>query len=166
MRRKRAAEADPYQTDLTPMIDLVFNLIVFFLVVSELSDLSLEEVALAPADQAQEAKPGEEILQLNVLGSGRVKIGGSAYAAGQEPSSPGSGGAQTLPPLRGLLELEAARLPREPSQGAGPGASTLRVNLRVDAATPFHEVHRVIGDCQDAEVYKVSLAASKEPAGP
>lgn len=159
MRRKRAPAADPYKTDLTPMIDLVFNLIVFFLLVSELSDLSLEEVALAPADQAQEAKPGQEILQLNVVGSGKVKIGRSTYLAGQQPGS-------DAPSLRGLLELEAARLPREPTRDAGPGPSTLRVNLRVDASTPFEEVHRVIGDCQDAEVYKVSLGASKEPAGP
>lgn len=161
MRRRRgtqrAGEPDPYTTDLTPMIDLVFNLIVFFLVVSELSDLSLEEVSLAPADQAQEAKPGQEILQLNVVGAGRVKVGGSAYAAGHAPKS------GALPPLRELLELEAARVPREESQGAGAGASTLRVNLRVDAATPFEEVHRVIADCQDAEVYRLSLAASKEP---
>ena len=161
MARKRDFEADPYRTDMTPMIDLVFNLIVFFLVVSELSDLSLEEVTLAPADQAEEAKPGPEVLQLNVLAAGRVKVGGSAYASGQGPSSAKPSG---LPPLRGLLELEAARAPREPSQGLGLGLgpSTLRVNLRVDASTPFAEVQRVIGDCQDAQLYKLSLAAAKE----
>ena len=159
MRRKRAAEADPYSTDMTPRIDLVFNLIVFFLVVSELSDLSLEEVTLAPADQAHDAEPGSEILQLNVVGSGLVKVGGSAYTAGQRPGGAKPSG---LPTLRGLLDLEAARAPREPSQGLGLGPSTLRVNLRVDASTPFEEVHRVIGDCQDAELYKLSLAAAKE----
>ena len=133
MARKRDFEADPYRTDMTPMIDLVFNLIVFFLVVSELSDLSLEEVTLAPADQAKEAEPGAEVLQLNVLGSGRVKVGGSAYASGQPPRTARPSG---LPPLRGLLDLEAARAPREPSQGLGLGPSTLRINLRVDASTP------------------------------
>lgn len=160
MRRQPAAEADPYKPDLTPMIDLVFNLIVFFLVVSELSDLSLEEVKLAPADQAKEAKPGSEIIQLNVLGQGRVHVGGSPYQAGEPRGQRRVTSA--LPPLRELLEVEAARRPREPSEGSGPGPSSLRVNLRVDASTPFGEVHPVIDDCQHAKVYKLSLGASKE----
>ncbi|MBL4848230.1 MAG: biopolymer transporter ExbD [Planctomycetes bacterium] len=159
MRRKRAAEADPYRPDMTPMIDLVFNLIVFFLVVSELSDSSLVPIELAIATEATEPKKGTEILQLNVLSDGVVSVGGRGYTAGQAPGAPGP-----RPALRLLLDREVAGRPREATEGAGLGPSSLRVNLRVDGATPFGEVQRVISDCDEADVYRLSFAA--DPLGP
>ena len=53
MGRRRSAIERGEQLDLTPMIDIVFNLIIFFMLVSELSNLELEQLRLPFAGEAE-----------------------------------------------------------------------------------------------------------------
>jgi biopolymer transport protein ExbD len=66
---RKSKELDPtnqaLEMNMTPMIDCVFLLLVFFMIVSEMSSLDLENMALAYADQAK--APEEESVDRRVV---------------------------------------------------------------------------------------------------
>ena len=146
MRRTRREQLEQPKPDLTPMIDIVFNLIVFFLVVSELSNLQVEPISLAKADQAQPPPERGAGITLNVLEDGAVSLRGASYM-------------RSDPRLGAALEIEALGHPREPSQAGEPPPSTLRVNLRVDREARFGAVQEVLERCIDQGLYKTTFAA-------
>lgn len=152
MARKSKYHEEPEpKVDLTPMIDIVFNLIIFFLIVSELSNLAVEEIELAYADQAAATREEGRVLQLNVMGDNAVRVRGLEYAVGAS----GEG-----PPLAGALELEAAGYGFEDSP-SGP-VSALRLNIRADKEGPFERVQRVLDASMKARIHLTSFGASKE----
>ena len=161
-RQSRVEEEPEPKPDLTPMIDIVFNLIIFFMIVSELNNLSVEELQLSFAESAAEAKvlaqPGQKrVLQVNVLPEGLTRVNGVSYS--DDPLLEGR-----YPSLQRFLELEAAAYETE-SGPAGAELSALRVNLRADKEAPFVAVQRVFGACQETRIYKTSLAATKQSPG-
>ena len=88
MARKKKFQIDPEpKPDLTPMIDIVFNLIIFFMIVSELSNLDVEQIELPFADRAEDPKAekaGQKVLQINVLEKGLIKVRGKPMTADPE----------------------------------------------------------------------------------
>lgn len=163
MPRKAKVEQDPEpKPDLTPMIDIVFNLIIFFMIVSELSNLTVEQLELSFASEAQDPpkpRPGdtEKVLQVNVLPDGLIKINGHGYS--DDPKLKGA-----YPSLKEFLETEAAGYEREEPDPANPALapSKMKVNIRADKETMFKNVQQVFDACQKCGVYKTSLAATKE----
>ena len=141
--------------DLTPMIDIVFNLIIFFMIVSELSNLDVEQLRLPFADEAEPAAAAaqeDRVLQVNVLASGVAKVRGRSY-----DTRPEDGRSPRLAWLGDLMQAEAAGTPLDPD-----GASTLRVNVRADRDARFEHVQRVLDTCQRNDVYRTSLAATQD----
>ena len=161
---KYRQDAEP-KPDLTPMIDIVFNLIIFFMIVSELSNLTVEQLQLSFASEAQDPEKtntAEKILQVNVMEDGLVKVKGIAYTV--EPKMKGQ-----FPWLADFFEIEAAGYEREEPDPANPqlAPSKMRVNIRSDKESPFKFTQQVFDACQKNGVYRTSLAATKEsPAGP
>lgn len=161
-RKKRGFEADPEpKTDITPMIDIVFNLIIFFMIVSELSNLTVEQLELPFADRAEKAKPGggekDKILQVNVMPNGIAKIRGQAFTG--DPKLKGK-----YPWLQEFLEIEAAGYDREPPEPGQPGTppSALRVNIRADKEVRFQYVQNVFDACVRNGIYKTSIGATQD----
>jgi biopolymer transport protein ExbD len=148
-------QPDP-KPDLTPMIDIVFNLIIFFMIVSQLSNLTVEQIELASASEASETHSDERVLQLNVLRSGLVKVNGVAYS--DDPALRG-----VYPSLREFLQREAAAYPREESSSAAVSPSCLRINLRASKEAPFGSVQRALDPCSELGLYRTSFAASPGP---
>ncbi|RMG19018.1 MAG: biopolymer transporter ExbD [Planctomycetota bacterium] len=169
MAKKSRVEQDPEpKPELTPMIDIVFNLIIFFMIVSELSNLTVEDLQLAYADQA--AKPpktagAEKILQINVMEQdGLIKVRGHAFTTDAKLIAAGK-----YDSLAKFLGIEATGYEREePIPGSpGPGPSKMRVNIRADKDGAFQRVQEVFDACMRNGIYKTSLAASKDdPGGP
>lgn len=162
MARKSRLEPDPEpKVDITPMIDIVFNLIIFFMIVSELSNLTVEQLELPFADRAEKAKPGAsdtgKILQVNVMPTGIVKIRGQAYTG--DPKLKGK-----YPWLQEFLEIEAAGYDREaPEPGQqGTPPSALRVNIRADKEVRFQYVQQVFDACVRNGIYKTSIGATQD----
>ncbi|MCW8138274.1 MAG: biopolymer transporter ExbD [Planctomycetota bacterium] len=159
-KRKRKFELDPEpKPDLTPMIDIVFNLIIFFMIVSELSNLTVEQLQLPFADRSEEPRPGgvEKILQVNVMPTGIVKIRSQAYTG--DPQLKGK-----YPWLQEFLEIEAAGYEREPPEPGQPGTppSALRVNIRADKEVKFQYVQQVFDACVRNGIYKTSIGATRD----
>ena len=162
MAKKSKVQIDPEpKPDLTPMIDIVFNLIIFFMIVSDLSNLEVEQLTLPFADRAEKPPPStgnQKVLQINVLEDGLIKVRGKAFT--MDPALK-----DQYAWLADYLAIEAAGFEREPWDQPGVAPSTMRVNIRADRDSQFKYVQHVFDACcsDDVKIYKTSLAATKDP---
>lgn len=159
MGRRVKLEGGTSEADMTPIIDVVFNLIIFFMIASELNNQNVEQVQIPYADRAEKLKPAsvggkvEKVLQVNVLVDGVVKVRGQGFSV--DPTVKGH------PPLAEFIEIEAAGYDREPPEPGQSGTppSAMRVNIRADKRAKFRYVQGVFDACVKHGVYKTSLAA-------
>jgi len=125
---------------MTPMIDIVFLLIIFFMCVAEMSKLEIESITLPEASQAREKPEPHGRLTVNVMQNGVYRVNGETYSADD---------------LKRLVRREAIR------KGLGPnGNSALPVRIRADAHVPYKYVQRVMTDCRAAKVWMLSFGVS------
>jgi biopolymer transport protein ExbD len=120
--------------NLTPMIDVVFQLIIFFLVSSHLAKQEAQMVLPLPvADSGEPAGDGDtRRLILNVLADGRLLLAGHAVDAGEVQ--------------RRLAE--AARTADQP----------LEVRVRGDRSVPYGVVEPLLTACARAGVWDVKFS--------
>lgn len=124
--------------NMTPMIDVVFLLIIFFLVSSHLSRQEARVPLELPAAATGEAPDPEDApLNVNLTADSRLLIGGAAVDPGE------------------LAErLQTHRLRR--------GADAV-VRLRVDRQTPYAAVIPVLQATAAAGLWDLRIATSEEP---
>ncbi len=136
-RSHRGAQA----MSLTPMIDMSFLLITFFVMTLRLSMSSAEQqVELPRADQAQSRHEADvEIVTLVIDQDGHVLWNDRA------------------------LSLDALAPALRDRQGAG---RTVKLALRADARSPFRQVRAVMRVAAEAGIETMSIAARKEPEEP
>lgn len=143
MSAQNSEGADP---DLTPLLDMVFQLITFFMLVINFKGASLDQSLQLPV--LGSARPLEwagtyEPLVLNVDTEGQIKLYGSVVPAEQFIA----GEAKTL--------KDQLRAKGEPTTGELP----VPVVLRADKGTRFHLVNRIIKLCQDNGYQQFALSA-------
>ena len=134
MKLQKLDEDEP-AINLTPMIDVVFTLLVFFMLATTFAERERMldiQLPFANAANANSAKPQE--LVINVLRDGSVSIDGRAVAGEQ---------------LTRVLNDAARR---------GPG--TL-VTVRGDRHGYYNEVVHVLDECRRAGLDNVSLSTLK-----
>jgi len=154
--RRKVEEAKPTEFDMTPMIDVTFQLIVFCLIANDLSKKETVDLQLPQAVAGDEDKAVEQYrLILNI----------------KKPADPD----QKLPTVTvkgqelNLKELERrmqqfSDLKRE----AGPGSpSETFVLIRADRNTPWQHVQYVMQVCADPKIaiYKMQFATTKRDDG-
>lgn len=139
--RHRAAAAE---LDLTPMIDVTFQLIAFFMFVLNFSDAAQDERIHLPISQL--AKPPDKAedqpLTIQLTRTNTVLITGDEV---------------TVPAFKPYLQREVKlmeRLKRRPTD--------ITVILRADAAAKTGRVQELIKICQDLGFEKFSLRAKTE----
>lgn len=149
--RSQHADDGEVDGDLTPMIDMVFQLIIFFLIVSDFSSVTIEPVILPKAIMAdtEKEKVTDRAIVINVLGDGKIKIDGRPYDK------------ETLPKV---LEIRADAAGREvnPHDPNGKKISKLIVTLRADRYARYEHVQTVFKACALNGIYKTSIGAVKE----
>jgi len=125
------------EVNMTPMIDVVFLLIIFFLVSSHLARQEVQaELSLPAADTGDTRhESGAPRVTINVL------LEGDAYVVklGALPVDP--------------IELEA-RLRRE----LASVGSDLEVRIRADRATPYRVIEPVMVTCARLGIWNVKFA--------
>lgn len=135
---------DESEADLTPMLDLVFQLITFFMLVIDFKgkalDLSLRLPVVGSA-RPVDTKGTESFLILNIDSKGRLL----AYGLEKDVVSYIHAEANTVRNKNPDLE-EGAELP-------------VTVVIRSDVATPFSMLNKVITACQDNGFRKYALRA-------
>lgn len=134
IKPKRAqAEA---KMDMTPMIDIVFQLLIFFILVTELQRLEIEPVALPKADQAEpDVDPPSKRTVINVTDEGKVIVRRRTL---------------TLASLDKLLRVEAQVF----EEGDKP------ILIRADREVEYGVVQDIMGKCVENEIWKLSFGAA------
>ena len=141
-----AQSSEGAEPDLTPILDMVFQLITFFMLVINFKGASLDQSLQLPvlgSARPLEWKGDHEPLMLNVDNEGRVKVYGAVVLAEK------------------FIADEAAELKRELKAAGESSVKELPVPvvLRVDKGTRFHLVNHVIKLCQDNGYVQFSLSA-------
>ena len=125
--------------NMTPMIDVVFLLIIFFLVSSHLAQQESQyvlDLPLAVSGSAPTAAQQRSVT-ISVLADGSVMVAGRSVDAVQ---------------LESRLRNEAARVGRD-----------LEVRVRTDRAVPYRTVEPVMIACAKAGIWNVKFAVYKKP---
>lgn len=136
------------EMDMTPMIDMTFQLIAFFMIALNFSAAEQDERIKLPASELAlpPEGPADEPLTLQLTDVGTVLFGGQELR---------------IPQLRGALGIERQFLER---QDKNPAEAT--VIIRADAEAPSGQVQELIKLCQETGFERFSLRAKQEDRGP
>ena len=140
------ADASP---NLTPMLDMVFQLITFFMLVINFKSASMDLTLKLPvvgSARPVDSQGTQELLVLNVDSEGALKVYGSARPV--ENYITGEAQASRLVAKRTMSdeEIETKGLPTV-------------VVIRADRSTEFRLLNRVIKACQDSGFRQFALKA-------
>jgi len=144
------ASAEP---NLTPMLDMVFQLVTFFMLVINFKSAQLDmnlKLPVIGSARPVDTKGQQDLLVLNIDKTGQLTV----YNTPRDLDSYIAGEAQA--------SLLAARR-QNPQLQAGDELHTTVV-IRADRATPFHLLNRVIKACQDHGFRNFSLKAMNAEA--
>ncbi len=135
---RRRAPAPP---NLTPMVDVVFQLIVFFVATSTLAKYEFAHGITLPAARSGEpVDTARSMLTVNVLPDGTLLVSGRRVTAAQVEQS---------------LRAKAAQL----------GADQVSLYIRADATTRYGAVEPVLLAAARAGVWRVRIAVREAPSG-
>ena len=152
---------DSDEMDMTPMIDIVFNLLIFFMVVSDLTQKDLANLTLPLAYKAQEDRdddPDDRVI-LNVDNSGQILYKGEAINLDRL-------GQALRDAKRTYKRIKRMKEPNNPHAGEekiaeGVYASKLFVLLRADKDTPWQHVQWLMTIMAEQKFYKLQFACKK-----
>jgi len=149
MGRKKDSEPEPLEINMTPMIDVVFLLIVFFMIVVDLTQQDLVILQLPKAEFAvPDKKPEKNRLTVNITWDkatqkSEIRVKRNVY---------------NLDELKSWM-FPIARSKIEPKTKF----SKIPILIRCDKDAPFRKVQEVMQVCadKDIQIYKVMLAAAE-----
>lgn len=132
MRLSKRRRVTSVRMNMTPMIDVVFQLLIFFMTVSQVSEVNRERLELPRQPGAEDQRPA--VLTINVTQRGELIIGGIVYE---------------LSELIALVADELVRLGDDPSR--------LTVVLRADRRVPSEFVNRTVAALAQLDIRKVRI---------
>jgi biopolymer transport protein ExbD len=154
-RPKPPGEPEQLKIDMTPMIDVVFQLIIFFMLIMDMSKAQLEVLVLPSAKKAIKEKFADTtMLVINVLKDGAIKINGKTFW------KPAMG--DDFKKLED--EFESRRQNKLYQEVAGKTEWVkYPVLIRCDRSTPFEHLQRILMIAtHHGGVTKVQLGAKQE----
>ncbi len=141
-RKKRMKPPKDAKVDMTPMIDVVFLLIIFFMLVTEMVKMEIETITLpfALSAKEEEEKSKEKRIVVNLTEKGTIKW----MHAKKTPEE-----------FLTILRAAAQRCPRDPDN-----LPIMSVKVRADAKCEYKYVQDVMAQCMKAFVWKLSFGVS------
>jgi biopolymer transport protein ExbD len=141
---KRAATEMSGECDMTPMIDMTFQLIIFLMLMVNFSEVDQNAAILLPSSELAKPPdaPLEKAITLNVLKSGAVIAGGQTVF---------------IEGLKGLLAREADAIRAE-----GKQIADAHIIIRGHGEAPTGKIQEVIKACQEAQFERFALRAKEE----
>ncbi len=172
-RRKVNVSGNP-SPNLIPMIDIMFLLLLFFMLGADMGQRELEEVMLPKAksvkeDKATKEAQGKERLTINVYHKYKTdKFNCPAHESGNVCRTPehwligirGKDFTDTAK-LQQTLEKDAAEFRTDPKN---PLISERKVMIRADETAPYGRVQVVMNTCSKVGIYKIECGAAQPPA--
>ncbi len=137
MRLPQLGRNRPVEFNVTPLIDVVFLLIIFFLVSSHLVQQETQvELALPAAASGREiAESKIARVTINLLRGGELLLGSESVEVEQ---------------VRRRLKVERRRT-----------SGDLEVRIRADRTVPYRYVEPILVACARAQIWNVSFAVVK-----
>ena len=136
LRKKKPVEA---KMSMTPMIDIVFLLIFFFMVVTDLSNMEIESVALPFALEAKEDVPDKNRFIVNITDRGDIRV------------------------MRRTVTKETLFMALDEKARNGPhdqqGLPLISVKIRADSKAEYKYIQAVMVQCMRAYIWKLSFGA-------
>lgn len=153
-----SVSADKAEPNLTPLLDVVFQLITFFMLVINFSNDNYDQrVRLPVAGTARPVEDGEKVaedrLVLNVDREGHLLMQGEAMTANKA--------AAEIKHQADLVKLNLKAAGQKPDAS---GALPTTIVLRADRDTPFSSLYTIITACQANGFHKFALKAMNAPS--
>jgi biopolymer transport protein ExbD len=153
-RKKKSNTGDEATLNMTPMIDCVFQLIIFFMICSRITDSELEIVKLPSASEATADKnPEKKRLIVNIMapnkdGKCEVRVKGKLMDMGR---------------LAKFFKIESS-ISRDPKD---PRLCTRALLIRADKEAPFKYVQAVMQECvkPGIGIWKIQIATTEGKKG-
>ncbi len=125
--------------DMTPMIDVVFQLLIFFMLVNHMVQVERAELELPLADKAIEQEAtGTKQLVINIYKNEKIEIASQMI---------------TWKDLSIILEKESL-ISRD-----AENTSTRTVSIRADIQAPYEVIQKVMVECARQRIYKICFEA-------
>ena len=144
------------EMDMTPMIDVVFLLIIFFMIITDLTQQELEDLKLPVAEEAQEDKPDPKVVRpiININHRGEVLVKKETYF------DPEDGDTRKL---EGFFADQARRMPKKYDETVGAELPDNPVLIRADQVTPFKDIQQIMEICgkEGIRIWKIEIAAAQ-----
>lgn len=156
--KPRKVESSFTEPDMTPMIDIVFQLLTFFMIAINFENTKADERVKLPIDAL--AKPPESKLDNELV----LNVGFNRQRDGTIVGTPVifyNGDPVPLEKILPKLQEEAAIF-KSKASNPEKALDEVAVNIRADAAVPTGMVQELIEKCQEAKFTKFSLKASQE----
>ena len=148
------------EMNMTPMIDVVFLLIIFFMIITDMTQQELEELVLPIAVESEEDKPDPKDRRaiVNVLDNGTIIVNREVLYDADNPDD--------YLKLREYLTQKASRMKRAPlnEDGSGPMVPDDPILIRADQSTEFRYIQKIMEQCgyQGIQIWKLELAAKEQ----
>jgi biopolymer transport protein ExbD len=155
---KTSAEQD-IQMDMTPMIDVVFQLIIFFILITDMTQSELEELKLPMAKNAVQDKPDPKVVRpvLNILPDGTMITKRRELYDPEQDEMQG---------VERYLADQARQMPKEFDKDVNAELPKNPLLIRADKNAEFKYIQKVMEVCgkKGIQIWKLQLAASEDPA--
>ncbi len=145
--------------NLIPMIDIMFLLLLFFMLGADMGHRDLEDVRLPKSDEAKKEPPGLSDHRLTINAHHSVKVPCAAYDGNRICRDE----AHWKLAYRGEDVTDSDALTRALKRSELPQGATLperQVMIRADGAAPFGLAQRAMLACAREGIYKVSVGAA------
>ncbi len=144
--------------NMTPMIDVVFLLIIFFMVITDLTQQELEDLELPVAVTCVPDKPKADEWRpiVNILPSGQMMVKRSSVYDPERDDG--------FKALEVWLTLVADRMKKKFDAGLGKDLPDEPVLVRADENTPFKYVQKLMEICgkEGIQIWQLQLAAKED----
>jgi len=162
MKLQKTDDEQEMEMNMTPMIDVTFLLIIFLMVITDLTQQDLEDLQLPTAMNAQPDKPDPDEFRPVV----NIKQNGSIWVKRKKIYDPEK--SDNYEEVREYLARVAERMDHETFAGdpAPRGANTIpgeALLIRADEFSAFKETQKVMEQCgyKGVQIWKLQLAASE-----
>jgi len=160
MKLMKTNSDQPIEMDMTPMIDVVFQLIIFFVLITDMSQSDLEELKLPIAKNAVQDKPDPKVVRpvLNVLPDGTM------ITKRRELYDPEND--DMIEVERYLVDQANRMKPWKMDPDLGVALPDNPLLIRADKNTEFKYIQKIMEVCgkKGIQIWKLQLAASEDPA--
>ncbi len=171
-RRKPPALKEDVSCNLIPMVDIMFLLLLFFMLGADMTQREQAELVLPTASEIKENdknKTDEPTTTVNIQhrdGNCPINVSGGYCREADHWVIVIRGREVPRETLKEQLKAEADEtLETDVDPKAGVRLSARKIIIRADRAAPYGDINKVIETCSGVGIYKVEVGAAVPPPG-